>query len=722
MAIKIPDNFYYGGKLPNFERDQFSTIEEMNNYSKDYLDEGHISFCLEDKKHYVFINNNWEEFKRGEEQKDLELGNETNTTTSQKFLTNINVNGNTITEEKFNGSVGSSTSPIYLKNGVPTQITSFGEANLSWGGKNFASAYGPIDAALVDTLRCNRFDGIPPECVRIEYTRDGGETWLDYEASNENKTTLFSQTSAQPNLSVGKSYQEGMPDINCKLRVILNSRTLNNSVSVYTTINKFIIYCGTNGSSNCKCNIKYRRQIDYSQGIDNWISWATDVKIDGWSGYNVINVDPYTTFGNNDQTSQMREISFEFSIGSHNPGTNNSFFGLSIYKIYGYGGVGWVAPSNMASKSHLYTYDYLQRAFFPSNIYAKNSNGVNVGLIDTYNNVNTISGQVSTNKSNITTISGNVSTLSSKVNTLESNITNLSLNISNNYDEKDYSQLELINEIFVAISSRMSYEEAISILESNFFNLIIESINYEKVTARALTYLQDNKQEKLVAGNNITISEDNVIDCNISVSSELSDSYVEKEYSDSDLLDVELTSLSKGDSYEDAISTLESNLVNLVKETIDNEEVTASAITDLQVSKQEKLTAGNNITISSDNVIDCDVVTELSDSYVEKEYVDSELLDVEFESLSKGDSYENAISTLESNFINLVNENVYNEEIIAGALSDLELNKLSKDEFYDKLNILREIVNENKVEIFNILNDISIIKEDLKLIKEALNK
>ena len=115
---------------------------------------------------------------------------------------------------------------------------------------------------------------------------------------------------------------------------------------------------------------------------------------------------------------------------------------------------------------------------------------------------------------------------------------------------------------------------------------------------------------------------------------------------------------------------MESNLVNLVKETIDNEEVTASAITDLELKKQDKLTAGNNITISSDNTIDCNVSSELSDSYVEKEY--KQLIDEEsistfsirtsnnmmFTALSKGDSYENSFSTLEDNLILLINEAV----------------------------------------------------------------
>jgi hypothetical protein len=63
MAIGVPDNFNYGGKKPNFVRDQFETIKAMNEYPADYIDEGHISYCKEDKKHYKWNGSSWEELQ-----------------------------------------------------------------------------------------------------------------------------------------------------------------------------------------------------------------------------------------------------------------------------------------------------------------------------------------------------------------------------------------------------------------------------------------------------------------------------------------------------------------------------------------------------------------------------------------------------------------------------------------------------------------------------------
>ena len=59
MSILIGDNLEYKGKSPNFTRDQFETIQEMRDYPADNIDEGHISYVLEDGKHYVYKTGKW---------------------------------------------------------------------------------------------------------------------------------------------------------------------------------------------------------------------------------------------------------------------------------------------------------------------------------------------------------------------------------------------------------------------------------------------------------------------------------------------------------------------------------------------------------------------------------------------------------------------------------------------------------------------------------------
>lgn len=266
----------------------------------------------------------------------------------------------------YTSTKGAYNLPVYLNAGVPTAVSSIGEAYLSWGGKNLASSYGPLDAVLVDSLGANRFDCLPADCVTVEYSRDGGTTWLDYEPQNESKVNLISQTATNAVFVVGKSNStNGVPDVNSKLRITISSVS-NNISRLYTYLNKFVIYCSTSGSQGCNCTIKYRTQENYENNIDTWATVAENVSIGGWSGYNVINTSVFATYGNTPAT-QAREIMFEFGITSH---SNSNYYGLNIWKIFAYGGVGWTTPSNMAARGHLYKYDAQQNATFPAAITA----------------------------------------------------------------------------------------------------------------------------------------------------------------------------------------------------------------------------------------------------------------------------------------------------------------------------------------------------------------
>lgn len=51
---QITSNFILRSKLPNFERDSFANGTAMENVNSSHMDEGHISYNEEDRKHYVF--------------------------------------------------------------------------------------------------------------------------------------------------------------------------------------------------------------------------------------------------------------------------------------------------------------------------------------------------------------------------------------------------------------------------------------------------------------------------------------------------------------------------------------------------------------------------------------------------------------------------------------------------------------------------------------------
>ena len=280
------------------------------------------------------------------------------TTTSTTFIDSISQNENgviTATKKTLPSYASSSHSHAF------SSITSRGEAYLEWGGKNLASTYSPIDAAMVGNLGANRTAFVSPNAVTVEYSRDGGTTWTDYGASDSSKTGFFTdfKTSA---FYIGKSTTSNPADANCQLRVTLS--TAGNQV--YTVLNKFIIYVTTSGSAGTWCSIDARLQSNITSNTDTWKNFANKVSVLGWSGYNVINTSGITTYGNT-PSSQYGQVRFTF--GCTGVSTSN-YPGLGIFGVNCYGGVGWATPSTMASNGRLYSFDMSKNATFPAKITA----------------------------------------------------------------------------------------------------------------------------------------------------------------------------------------------------------------------------------------------------------------------------------------------------------------------------------------------------------------
>lgn len=98
---------------------------------------------------------------------------------------------------------------------------------------------------------------------------------------------------------------------------------------------------------------------------ENFIKFADKATLNGWSGYNIINIAPLTTYSNS-ENSQYDIIRFTFGCKE----VNTNYGGLTINSIMGFGGVGWTTPSNMADNGHLYKWDWMQSAYFPANVKA----------------------------------------------------------------------------------------------------------------------------------------------------------------------------------------------------------------------------------------------------------------------------------------------------------------------------------------------------------------
>ena len=237
-------------------------------------------------------------------------------------------------------------------------LTGYPEAYLTWGGKNFSASYGPIDAAMIGQLGANRFAFLKANGITIEYSTDAGSTWSDYGATNTQKTGLFGRGQA---FHLGKHTTNGSSTLNDQLRVTIDT----GAAQLYTVLNKIAIYMSSMGNT-VKVKIEKALQntpTDYSTHLD----W-TD--INGWSGWNILNIASLTTYGNT-ATSQYGRVRFIFKQTA----VTTTYSAASISQIMGFGGVGWTVPSNMARDGHLYNYDNDQNATFPAQITATQFNG-----------------------------------------------------------------------------------------------------------------------------------------------------------------------------------------------------------------------------------------------------------------------------------------------------------------------------------------------------------
>lgn len=267
-----------------------------------------------------------------------------------------------------NASAGAYNLPVYVNGGVVNAVSSVGEAFLSWGGKNYDASFGPLDAAIAPRLGANRLAFANPNGTTFQYSTDGGASWLDYGLTATQKRGFF-DGAVGTTLTAGKA-ANGAMTTNHQLRVIINT----GSAQIYTALNKFIISISTEGVSGLTVTIERALQSTPT----SFVTAASNIPLAGWSGFNVVNVAPFVTYGNA-AASQYGVIRFTFRCTG--VGTNKNPF--LIYSIMGFGGFGWTTPSYMAATGHLYKYDGNQNAYFPGCV-RLNNDGHDVGT--TWNN------------------------------------------------------------------------------------------------------------------------------------------------------------------------------------------------------------------------------------------------------------------------------------------------------------------------------------------------
>ena len=255
-------------------------------------------------------------------------------------------------------------------------------ANLGWGGK-FRTSLSPIDTYLFYSQ--NAFFGLKPSAVNVEYSNDGGTTWVDYGLTDDQKRQLFSQYNncsiycgkavhVHPGYTGTLGTYHDLSDENiADQRIRITLCCLSNAAAgtsattdkwIYCKLRRLAVYMSTQSASKGPTHFKItgRKRPDFIADNDTWYNLG-DFGILGDSGWNSIPMNNETTengieFGNS-YDGQYTQFRFEIWSESLNATPNAGQTGdLLIQKILGFSELLWqnnTTNSNMASYGSPYT-------------------------------------------------------------------------------------------------------------------------------------------------------------------------------------------------------------------------------------------------------------------------------------------------------------------------------------------------------------------------------
>lgn len=259
---------------------------------------------------------------------------------------------------------------------IPTASNTYnlGNASYKWKGvyaTNFIENGANINTIYADKSyadycssylhSANRAQFCKPDGVILEYSTDGGLTWLDYGATDEQKIGLFS----------GISQISGIPQ-SFKLGKALSTKALAadmlrltmdaTAMGFYTSCKSLLLNISTNGSINFR--VKVEKSMKGSE--DDFSTHIESQTLTGWSGWNRIPIG--NSFGGgNTQTWNIAKLRLTFmSDGADSSYTSGAH--ASLLDIEVLGTTYWTVPHTMAKTGHIYSWDALGNATFSKNV------------------------------------------------------------------------------------------------------------------------------------------------------------------------------------------------------------------------------------------------------------------------------------------------------------------------------------------------------------------
>lgn len=206
---------------------------------------------------------------------------------------------------------------------------------LQWGGPNIVGSASPLDAALSDDLSANRFAEMPTANFVFEQSSNAGSSWTTYDADGYSLVTESTSTVRNTNIVGNQSASNWH-----RFTIDVRPGSFNN---FYGQIRKFLFSISTDGATGCRVKIEGSTFTT----PDTFVQIA-DAPINGWSGWNVINVSITAGLG---VESFYKKLRFTFS----QTGVSSSHSScLYVNRMRVYCANCWDAPGNFALQNRTY--------------------------------------------------------------------------------------------------------------------------------------------------------------------------------------------------------------------------------------------------------------------------------------------------------------------------------------------------------------------------------
>lgn len=204
-------------------------------------------------------------------------------------------------------------------------------------------------------------DSIPVDNLSIVYTNDNGNSWTNYNISNDTKFKAYANVAGVDSLYLGSNVITGNTDAE-KLAQIKKNELMFSFEIPNSCYSQVYFACVDIGQGvGVTCTVEYLN----SKGVivNTYIKYMT-----GWNQFNYINLSNGNTavgVGNDDR----RYIRFRFKHDQNTTALRNA--SINKIRIFAFTKYSFPTDRFMGHTGHIYNYDYNMNTYFPNSILAK---------------------------------------------------------------------------------------------------------------------------------------------------------------------------------------------------------------------------------------------------------------------------------------------------------------------------------------------------------------